>query len=498
MFCAPGTEQPCYTGPSATEGIGLCQAGIAICLEDGSAFGECEGEVLPARETCMVAGDEDCDGSAPDCAGSHLWSKSFGDVQDQQGEGVATDAAGNVLVAGTFLKAVDFGGGALSNFGGPELFIAKLDPDGNHIFSKRFGEPSGEVVYFNAADAATDAAGNLLVTGQFVGTLDFGTGTIASTGQYDAFVMKVDSDGNHVFSRGFTGANHADGRSVATDAAGNVYVVGNFRDTLDCGGGPLTSAGLNDIFVVKLDPDGSHLFSRSFGAAGTQTAVGVEVDAAGNILVVGTLNGTVDFGGGPIASAGFQDVFFLKLDADGNHRFSKAFGDANVQEGGDISADSAGNVLITGYFRGAIDFGGGALFSAGGHDVFVAKLDADGNHIFSQRFGNADNQYGRNIVTDAAGNVILSGVFEGTVDFGGGTLASAGALEGFVAKLDPAGNHVASRRYGGIGDIYSQGLAVDPSGNVLLGGYYELVVDFGGGPHTTEGDNDVFVAKLGL
>ncbi len=497
-FCAPGSEQPCYTGPSGTEGVGLCQPGIAICLEDGSGFGSCEGEVLPARETCMVAGDEDCDGSAPNCAGSHLWSKSFGDVEDQHGEGVASDAAGNVLVVGSFETAIDFGGGTLTNADLTDVFVAKLDPDGNHVFSKRFGEASGEFAYFYVIDAATDSAGNLLVMGNFFGTLDFGGGPLANSGNLDVFVMKLDPDGNHVFTRGFIGPAVAEGRGLATDAAGNVYVVGSFSETLDCGGGPLTSAGVGDIFVAKLDLDGDHVFSKRFGNAQGQAATSVAIDAAGNIVVVGSFYGAVDFGGGPIANAGGMDAFLVKLDADGNHILSKSFGNASDQTGTDVSADPAGNVLITGSFGGSIDFGGGALVTAGGFDVYVAKLDADANHLFSQGFGDANEQYARHVLTDASGNVLLAGVFMGTMDFGGGPIASAGSFEGYVAKLDPAGNHVASRRYGGIGEVYSQGLAVDPPGNVLLGGYYELVVDFGGGPHTTEGDNDVFVAKLGL
>jgi hypothetical protein len=497
-LCAPGTEQPCYTGPSGTEGVGLCHPGIAICLEDGSGFGECEGEVLPAREACMVAGDEDCDGSAPSCAGSYFWSKSFGDVADQKAADVATDAAGNVLVAGTFLTAVDFGGGPLTNTGGSDVFVAKLDPDGNHIFSQRFGEASGKSASFDVTDGAIDSAGNLLVTGRFLGTLDFGSGPLASTDNYDVFVMKLDPDGNHVFTRSFSGLNVAQGRGVAADAAGNVYVVGSFQGMLDCGGGTLASAGSNDIFVAKLDPDGNHIFSKRFGDAATQDASSVVIDPAGNIVFVGSSYGAVDFGGGAVANAGQSDVFVVKLDPDGNHILSKPFGDASFQAGTDINTDSAGNMLITGLFAGTIDFGGGALVESGGFDGFVAKLDADGNHIFSQRFGDSDEQQGRQVLADAAGNMILSGLFKGTVDFGGGPLASAGSFDGFVAKLDQAGNHMASRRYGGVGDVYTLGLAADPSGNALVAGYYELVVDFGGGPHTTEGDDDVFVAKLGL
>jgi hypothetical protein len=126
-----------------------------------------------------------------------------------------------------------------------------------------------------------------------------------------------------------------------------------------------------------------------------------------------------------------------KLDAAGNALWSKLFGDASNQIGSSIAVDGTGNVLSTGYFGGTVDFGKGPLTSAGSYDLFVAKLDAAGNALWSKRFGDADAQHGTSIAVDGAGDVLMTGNFYGTVDFGKGPLTSAGGYDLFVAKLAP-------------------------------------------------------------
>ena len=99
--------------------------------------------------------------------------------------------------------------------------------------------------------------------------------------------------------------------------------------------------------------------------------------------------------------------------------------------------DSTGNVLVTGSFHGTVDFGGGLLPSGGGADVFIAKLDAGGGHLWSRRAGNAQDQNGTSIAADPSGNAFVAGDVFGTVDFGGGPLTSAGGADVFLAKLSP-------------------------------------------------------------
>ncbi len=136
--------------------------------------------------------------------------------------------------------------------------------------------------------------------------------------------------------------------------------------------------------------------------AGTD-GVAVAVDNLGNTLLIGDFAGAVDFGGGALTSAGQTDVFVAKLDSAGAFVWAKRFGDNQAQNGRGIAVDGAGNVFITGSFASKIDFGGGALTTAGGTDVFVAKFDPDGNHLWSKRFGDAQAAERKAVAVDLAG-----------------------------------------------------------------------------------------------
>ncbi len=490
-FCTPGSQQPCYSGPSGTEGVGACVGGTETCNEQGTAFGPCEGEVLPSVETCATPVDDDCDADAPVCTGDHVWSKRFGGVGSDLGRNVATDASNNVILAGHFRSSADFGGGPLTSAGVEDLYVVKLDPAGNHLWSKRFGDGSNQL----AGGLAVDGAGNIIVASQSRGTIDFGGGPLTNMDNNDVFVAKLDPAGNHLWSKRFGDAAQQYVEGVAVDAAGNVIITGSSNGTLDFGGGPITSAGFTDVFVAKLDADGNHLWSKGFGDGSFQEANAVTVDAAGNILLTGSVAGTTDFGGGPLMANGVN-AFLVKLDPSGAHLWSHAFGSMSQQEGRAIATDAAGNVYWAGDFFYMIDFGGGALTSAGHIDVFLAKLDSAGNHVWSKGFGSADYQRVSGLAIDADANLVLSGNFENTIDFGGGTLTSAGLTDAFVAKLDTSGNHAWSRRVGDVTFDRSVGATVDSASHVLVTGHFEGSADFGGGALVDAGAGDAFVAKL--
>jgi Beta-propeller repeat len=182
-----------------------------------------------------------------------------------------------------------------------------------------------------------------------------------------------------------------------------------------------------------------------------------------------------------------------------NTTWSKLFGDADTQAVHDVAVDAFGNVFAIGYLMGSMNFGAGPLTSAGGFDIFVAKLDAAGDAIWSKRFGNAGYDVGNRIAVDSAGNVVVAGVFEGAVDFGAGVLTSVGDSDIFVAKLDSAGDTIWSGQYGGAGAARVKSLAVDGADSVVIAGEFEDIVDFGDGPHTNAGGApgyDGFVLKL--
>jgi hypothetical protein len=343
---------------------------------------------------------------------------------------------------GWFDGVADFGGGPLVSIGHEDMFIAKLSSSGEHVWSRS----TGGVV--DPAGIALDGTGRIIVTGSFTGTMDFGGGPL--TGADDVFLASLGPDGAHLWSKAFGDDAAQYARSVAADASGDIVVTGDFNGTLDFGGAPMTSVGVFDSFVVRLSSDGGHVWSRQFGSS---SAVGksIKADSLGSVLTLGDFRDSIDFGAGPLMSAGLEDIFLVALSADGSYLWGDGFGDVSAQTGNAMAIAPNGDVVITGDFAGSLNLGGDALQSQGLRDIFLARTDLGGGRMWSVSFGGLSNDSGYDVQVDSSGNVILTGRFSGEVDFGGGALASAGSEDGFLAKFDGAGQHVWSKRFDGKG-----------------------------------------------
>ncbi|WP_437591235.1 SBBP repeat-containing protein [Sorangium sp. So ce1000] len=499
--CAPGAQEACYTGPEGTLGVGRCAAGTRVCNAEGTSWGPCTGEVLPAFDVCETPDDEDCDGAAPAC--EDVWSRGFGDANGQYARSAAFDADGNVLVAGQLEGTVDFGGGPLTATG-TDAFVAKFDRFGAHLWSKLF---PGEGNQFAMA-LAVDPAGDVVVAGRAFGRVDLGGGELASHGSDDVFVVKLSSGGEHIWSRifGGSGADRCD--RIAVDAAGNVLVAGGYHGAVDFGAGVLTSAGMRDAFVLRLaSKDGRTLLAVRAGGEGDDYAQGIAADADGNLLVAGYFEGSIDLGGPPLASAGLSDVFLAKLRPSGDHVWSARFGGAEADEAHDVAVHQAtGDVVLTGTFTSTIDLGGEPLVSAGGRDLFVARLSSAGAHLMSRRFGDAEDQLltdfetgaRASVAVDSAGDVLLAGPLFGSADFGGGKLTSRGKTDVYLVKLDASGDHLFSSLFGDVQTQVGLDVAAGSGANVLIAGRFYGGIDFGQGLLSSAGQGDAFVAKLSL
>ncbi len=213
-------------------------------------------------------------------------------------------------------------------------------------------------------------------------------------------------------------------------------------------------------------------------------------------MLCGYFAGTVDFGGGPLVSAALNDVFLAKLDADGDHVWSDRFGSGNNQEGAAVAVDGTGAVFATGRFESSVNFGGSTLNSVGGFDVFLVKLTSAGAHTWSRRFGSALDQAGTAIAVDATGDVVALGNFASTIDFGGGTITNAGGLDVFVARFLGDGAHLWSAGYGGTFDQLGEAIAIDAAERIVPAGSFFSTIDFGGGVLTSAGGTDVFLAQI--
>ncbi|WP_437611756.1 nucleotide-binding protein [Sorangium sp. So ce834] len=499
--CAPGAQEACYSGSEETRGVGRCADGTRTCNAEGTSWGPCTGEVLPAFDACDTPEDEDCDGRVPAC--EEVWSRAFGDANGQYARAVAVDADRNVIVAGQMEGTVDFGGGPLTATGA-DAFVAKFDKFGTHLWSKRFAGDGNQF----AMALAVDPAGDIVVAGRAFGSVDLGGGVLVSHGADDVFVAKLDGDGEHVWSRmiGGSGADRCD--RVAVDPAGGVLVAGGFHGEVDVGGAVLTSAGLRDAFVLRLAPgDGRTLLALRAGDEGDDYAHGIAADADGNLLVAGHFSGSIDLGGAPLVSAGLSDVFLAKLGPSGDHLWSARFGGAEADEAHDVAVHGAtGDVVLTGTFASTIDFGGGRLTSAGGRDLYVARLSSDGAHVLSRRFGDAEDQLLTDFETgarasadvDAGGNIVLAGPLFGAADFGGGLLKSRGKTDVYLVKLGPSGAHLFSSLFGDGQTQVGLDVTADSGGSVLLAGRFYGKLNFGQGALSGAGQGDAFLTKLSL
>lgn len=456
------------------------------------------------------------------------WVRTFGNLQDNYAESIALDAAGNVYTTGLLGLTTDFDPGLgtynLSTNGGSDVFVQKMDANGNFIWARSFGGTSSD----QGNASIIDPSGNVYTTGFFTGTADFdpGAGTyyltsamgIFNSPSQDVFIHKMDANGNFLWAKSFGGPAYDDALSIVVDDAGFVYVTGKYADTVDFDPGAgvynLISAGpQSDIYVLKLDTNGNFIWARAFdGSTGNDTGRSVDVDSAGNVYTTGDFQGTVDFDPGTGTSiyspVGVGDAFVQKMNATGDFIWVKTFGGATSDVAESVSVSPTGNVYITGRFEQTVDFDPGAgiynLTSNGGLDIFTCKLNTSGNLIWAKSFGGTGHDWGQANAIDTDESVYITGLFYWTVDFDPGAgaynLTSNGVNDVFISKLDSAGNFNWSGSFGGTGNEWSWSVAVDDISNVYTTGYFEATVDFDTGTGvdniTSNGNYDIFVHRL--
>jgi hypothetical protein len=486
--CTPGATVACYSGPQGTLRRGICRPGTAVCGDDGASVGPCEDEVAPAVEDCNTPEDEDCNGVAESCAPPVVWAKRFGDPDPSHasiadGQSVAVDREGNVLVSGSVSGDVDLGGGTL-HAEGNAIGVVKLDPKGGHAWSKLFRVDGNALT----KTVAAGPDGGVWLTGSYEGAITFGGPSSLTddfVGRWDMFVARLDRHGDHVFSLGFGTIAPA---GMAVDFAGAAVVAGHFPGFIDFGGGFLEG---DEVFVAKVHPNGGLLYARSFATFYQETATAVAVDRLGRTFVAGGYQGAPDFGDGalPQSDAG---AYLLKLDLQGTLLWSRAIGAAPSQ----MATDPDGHVVLAGAIAASVDFGGGSLPFAGGSDLFVAKLSADGEHLWSRSFGDAGEQAAVAVACDEHGDVLLGVELHGSLDFGGAAWSSVGGSDVLLCTLDRDGAELFALRAGDGGAQYARAVAAHDDG--LIGsGTFAGTIDFGSGA-LSAGANafDMFVVKL--
>jgi len=391
----------------------------------------------------------------------------------------------------------------------------------NFEWAKKIANSSGHGMEYSAA-IKVDGSGNVYTTGHFTHTVDFdpGPGVFNLTtygmsagyfGDMDIFISKLDASGNFVWAkqigRGTTTTSES-AASMVLDHSGYIYIVGIFSGTMDFDPGPgifnLTSAGPSASFVLKLDYNGNFVWAKQMSEhAASCSANSVVLDGLGNICITGTFNGTVDFDPGPgtlmLNTAGGNDIYITKLDANGNLIWVKQIGGTENDNTNAIATDASGNIYAVGNFTGAVDFDpGSGVFNLSsnpsyGQDAFILKLDPSGNFVWAKDFagghGSAEN---KSLIIDNAGNIFITGHFKSLVDFDPGpgvfnmnTVTSISPVSNdiFIVKLDGGGNFIWAKQIGTSDfDEIGNYITIDNIGNIYITGTYEGLTDFDPGP----------------
>ncbi len=450
------------------------------------------------------------------------WVGQLGGTATDVGNSIAYDDAGNVYTTGGFLNTVDFDPGSgiynLTSSGNRDIFIQKLDAAGDFLWAKKIGGTAKD----EGLSISIGPSGDIYIIGVFSDTVDFDTGTGQSiqyaTGSYDIYIQKLDSNGNFLWVKTFGGASIDSGESLTVDDSGNVYATGFFRGIIDFdpGVGIVNLDAVDafgDIFILKLNSNGDYVWVKHIDGNYSEYGNSIAIDTSRNVYVTGTFSGTVDFdpsatGVESRTSVDF-DIFVLKLNALGNYVWVKQMGGSGSESGASIAVNISGDIYTTGGFSSPIiDFDPGVgttnFSSQGWNDIFIQKLDSNGNFVWAKQMGSIEDDHGNAIALDESGSVYVTGNFKDSVDFnpnvGTDLLVSSGYQDIFIQKLDSNGEFLWVHKIGGASSDEGHAIAVDVDKSIYVTGGFMSNVDFDPGSGFTSlsanGSYDTYVLKL--
>lgn len=495
--CTAGQSQSCYTFPTGTPGTGICTAGTSTCA--AGQYGACVGQVGPqACDSCLVAGDQDCSGTAATCTGEHAWSRGVGNAGNGPGAGAIVLGDGSIVATARFADSLTVGATTLTSDGSNDLAFIRYDPDGNVINARDFGGTASDI-----GGALTRLDDGYVLSGYLGGgsAENFGSGATLTSVGGDGFVVKFNNNHTVAWKKllGGTGADNVVG--VARMPDDGIVVAGYFNDTINLGGSNLVSAGSGDIYLVRYAADGTHVWSKRFGNADFNSALGLAAAPNGDVMLVGTLTSTINFGGSALSPQGTVNAYVARFDAQGNHVWSRALLSAGRVEAQRVGILSDGSAWVAGIFDTATNLDGvsGTDISptSTGEDLLLVKYAANGSYLMSKAYNCTGTGTGlTDLKVGADDAVVMSGYYTGTVYFGLFGSPSAGGSDAFLLKIAPSdGAHRWARRFGGTSAESFNGIGLSSCGDVIAAGTFTNSVSFGGGDLPNAGGQDAVFAR---
>ncbi len=432
------------------------------------------------------------------CAGRYSLAFSYGSTGNDWGGPIAVDPSGNIIVTGNFSDVININGKQLIPEGGSDIFVAKFTSNGTLLNIRSFGstqDDSIQGIYVNKN-------GDIIITGFSGQEINFGGGSKPFFGNKDIFIVKLNNKLEHVWTKGFGSDGYDDGISVVVDDDLNIILTGRFSNSMDMDGRQLISKGCTDIFLAKLNNNGSILWAKAFGSAaaatnGCDSPSQITVDKSGNIYMTGGFSIKEDFGGDELTSKGSIDTFLVSFDKNGNHLKSMSLGSPATDIGLGIGINSKNELILSMVYSGTIRINTKDIPSRGDFDILILKYDTDFNFIKSVDFGSTYEDIAIHTI-DKDDNIIFTGRSRGPIKFGYETLTNYGDSDIILVKLDSDLNHIFSYTFGS--NKYDEGLGIttDQLGNIYISGEISGPVDFGGGeiPYPNFNKLDFFIAKF--
>lgn len=497
--CVIGQMTTCYDGTNGTAGMGLCHTGTATCAAtpQGNAYGACMGQVtnLPL-DSCVVTGDEDCNGTTEACTGNYVWAKNFGNANSESPSSVVEASDGSVFVMTNLVGSLTVNN-TVTDDGFGDVAVIKLDSSGNGLGIRAYGGIGADL---GGAITKLDDGIVLTMTLGQASAETFG-GPAAFTGvSGDGMVVKLDNDFNYQWAKLIGGPSSESTLNVARMPDNGVVVAGVFSSaTINLGGQPLSNVGNQDIFVVRYDANGNHIWSKAFGTTAFDEIGVLAVTPAGDVVFGADSQGSMNFGGGALTNAGGYDGYVVKLSgATGATLWAHAVKSSLDEYAPSLAVQSDGSIWAAGGVTGALnvnDVAGNEISPVGaGTDLYLLKYDTNGAYQSSAVYNGTTTVWPKlSIAPDDS--LVVGGFYQGSLSLGA-ILISAGSNDGFLAKFNPAGTLQWRRGFGGTGnDSVAKPYVAANLELLLTGSYSTNMVNFGGGNLPNAGMSDVVVAR---
>ena len=405
------------------------------------------------------------------------WMQKAGGNTIDEAYSISLDGNSNTYTTGYFSGTASFGSTSLTSNGVSDVFVTCTDKNGVFKWAVKAGG-SGSC---RGMAIKTDASGNSYVTGVFDGSATFGTHTITSAGLQDAFIAKYDNTGSALWAVDAGGTKSDIGNAIAIDNSGNVLVTGEFAGTAKFGSFLLTSTNNNiNVFTAKLDGSGNFLWAKGGTGTHTDRGLGVACDASGNVYVTGQYTDTITFDNIHKSSL-YNAILIVKYNSSGAEQWFTNAGGGTLNIANAITTDNNSNVYLTGDFTGTLSFFVSPVATLSGtytNRIFIAKYNSSGSLLWDVEDASSNAVTSKNIALDGSGNAYIIGNFEcilnGYADqYGQGTFNSVGSWDIFVAEYGAStGAWQWSRQIGGKKDNEGYGIAVSSTGDIYTAGSF--------------------------